>query len=293
LRPKTSMITRLSPALVTAQSPAPTLRGLREPRQLLRNGLGGQQLLIQCAHAPESAAIRPGSRPEGAAGQETDQPELTALSQARRLYVSTSNLLDEACDLPSIVGGPLNWLQDNEGLRDSCEAGKQLRVAVLLSGGVDSSLALQLLHAAGHQVKAFYLQIWFQEDFRNFWDACPWEEDLHYAQEVCRQALQVLGSCGSVSVRGLLCTASPFSTDCAVQGDCSIRTWWASVENHVTARCPSNSGVRYLGSRAGGCPAHHRILGQSGQLLGGGSPSRSHPQPRCPLQQPGQVWGVL
>eukprot|EP00192_Tetraselmis_astigmatica_P013635 CAMPEP_0117650430 /NCGR_PEP_ID=MMETSP0804-20121206/1534_1 /TAXON_ID=1074897 /ORGANISM="Tetraselmis astigmatica, Strain CCMP880" /LENGTH=324 /DNA_ID=CAMNT_0005456299 /DNA_START=351 /DNA_END=1322 /DNA_ORIENTATION=+ len=179
------MITRLSPALVTAQSPAPTLRGLREPRQLLRNGLGGQQLLIQCAHAPESAAIRPGSRPEGAAGQETDQPELTALSQARRLYVSTSNLLDEACDLPSIVGGPLNWLQDNEGLRDSCEAGKQLRVAVLLSGGVDSSLALQLLHAAGHQVKAFYLQIWFQEDFRNFWDACPWEEDLHYAQEVC------------------------------------------------------------------------------------------------------------
>ncbi len=36
----------------------------------------------------------------------------------------------------------------------------------------------------GHEVRAFYLQIWFQEDFRNFWDECPWEEDLRYAREV-------------------------------------------------------------------------------------------------------------
>jgi hypothetical protein len=28
------------------------------------------------------------------------------------------------------------------------------------------------------------VQIWFQEDFRNFWDACPWEEDLEYAKKV-------------------------------------------------------------------------------------------------------------
>ncbi len=139
---------------------------------------------------------------------------------------------------------------------------RPLRVAMLLSGGVDSSLALRLLVAAGHNVTAFYLQIWFQEDFRwgrgarrgvclygstavgwgscqhearmhsragrrarcvgssarcglfwptpctwrfhaafavaprrdgprawplplrNFWDACPWEEDLEYAQKV-------------------------------------------------------------------------------------------------------------
>lgn len=59
-----------------------------------------------------------------------------------------------------------------------------LNVAVLLSGGVDSSLALSLLRAAGHHVHAFYLQIWFQEDFRNFWDQCPWEEDLSFAQAV-------------------------------------------------------------------------------------------------------------
>ena len=64
------------------------------------------------------------------------------------------------------------------------ESGQKLRVAVLVSGGVDSSLALQLVAAAGHEATAFYLQIWFQEDFRNFWDACPWEEDLDYAQKV-------------------------------------------------------------------------------------------------------------
>jgi tRNA-specific 2-thiouridylase len=69
----------------------------------------------------------------------------------------------------------------------SCEADKQLNVAVLLSGGVDSSLALSLLVAAGHKVTAFYLQIWFQEDFRNYWDSCPWEQDLQYAQKVNHQ----------------------------------------------------------------------------------------------------------
>ena len=58
-------------------------------------------------------------------------------------------------------------------------------MALLLSGGVDSSLALHLLHAAGHRVTAYYLQIWFQEDFRNTWDACPWEEDLEYCSAVC------------------------------------------------------------------------------------------------------------
>lgn len=73
-----------------------------------------------------------------------------------------------------------------ECLSCRCEqgSGKALKVAVLLSGGVDSSLALHLLRQAGHSVTAFYLQIWFQEDFANFWGACPWEEDLKVCREV-------------------------------------------------------------------------------------------------------------
>ena len=68
-----------------------------------------------------------------------------------------------------------------------CEPGAApLKVAVLLSGGVDSSLALHLLKAAGHNVTAFYLKIWFQDDFKNFWSQCPWEEDLQYCQQVGR-----------------------------------------------------------------------------------------------------------
>ncbi|RRT63170.1 hypothetical protein B296_00042876 [Ensete ventricosum] len=72
--------------------------------------------------------------------------------------------------------------------------GRRLRVAVLLSGGVDSSTALRLIHAAGHDCTAFYLKIWFQvcffrgpEDFENFWSECPWDEDLKYARAVCDQ----------------------------------------------------------------------------------------------------------
>ncbi|CAI9768627.1 unnamed protein product [Fraxinus pennsylvanica] len=64
---------------------------------------------------------------------------------------------------------------------------KPLNVAVLVSGGVDSSVALRLLHAAGHSCTAFYLKIWFQEDFENFWSECPWEEDMRYAKAVCDQ----------------------------------------------------------------------------------------------------------
>ncbi|KAH9680973.1 hypothetical protein WN944_026516 [Citrus x changshan-huyou] len=67
---------------------------------------------------------------------------------------------------------------------------KGLKVAVLLSGGVDSSVALRLLHAAGHSCIAFYLKIWFQEDFENFWTECPWEEDMKYAKAVYDQVLQ-------------------------------------------------------------------------------------------------------
>ncbi|XP_028187329.1 uncharacterized protein LOC114373947 isoform X3 [Glycine soja] len=72
-------------------------------------------------------------------------------------------------------------------LRCSMPQNSPLRVAVLVSGGVDSSVALRLLHAAGHSCTAFYLKIWFQEDFENFWSECPWEDDLKYAKDVCNQ----------------------------------------------------------------------------------------------------------
>lgn len=62
-----------------------------------------------------------------------------------------------------------------------------MKIAMLLSGGVDSSVAMRLLQDEGHDITAFYLKIWLQEEF-SFLGDCPWEEDLNYARAVCEQA---------------------------------------------------------------------------------------------------------
>lgn len=62
-----------------------------------------------------------------------------------------------------------------------------MKIAVLLSGGVDSSVALRLLRDQGHDVTAFYLKIWLEDELSYLGD-CPWQEDLSYAQAVCQQA---------------------------------------------------------------------------------------------------------
>ena len=62
-----------------------------------------------------------------------------------------------------------------------------MKVAVLLSGGVDSSVALRILKRQGANPEAFYLKIWLEDDL-NYLGDCPWEEDLHFASAVCEQA---------------------------------------------------------------------------------------------------------
>ncbi|HSR53385.1 MAG TPA: tRNA 2-thiouridine(34) synthase MnmA [Acidobacteriota bacterium] len=61
-----------------------------------------------------------------------------------------------------------------------------MKIAVLASGGVDSSLALRLLQEQGHDLTAFYLKIWL-EDEAAFLGDCPWQTDLEYLSQVCRQ----------------------------------------------------------------------------------------------------------
>lgn len=62
-----------------------------------------------------------------------------------------------------------------------------MKIAVLLSGGVDSSVALRLLQEDGHDLTAFYLKIWLEDEMAFLGD-CPWEEDLEYARAVCKDA---------------------------------------------------------------------------------------------------------
>jgi tRNA-specific 2-thiouridylase len=59
-----------------------------------------------------------------------------------------------------------------------------MKIAVLASGGVDSSVALRLLQEQGHDVTAFYLKIWLEDELAYLGD-CPWEEDLAYVQQIC------------------------------------------------------------------------------------------------------------
>lgn len=62
-----------------------------------------------------------------------------------------------------------------------------MKIAVLLSGGVDSSVALELLRRQGHELHAFYLKIWLEDELAHL-GHCPWEEDLRYARAVCAAA---------------------------------------------------------------------------------------------------------
>jgi tRNA-specific 2-thiouridylase len=61
-----------------------------------------------------------------------------------------------------------------------------MKTAALISGGVDSSVALALLKEQGHSLTAFYLKIWLEDELA-FMGTCPWEEDLSYVKAVCSQ----------------------------------------------------------------------------------------------------------
>jgi len=62
-----------------------------------------------------------------------------------------------------------------------------MKIAALVSGGVDSSVMLNLLKRDEHDITAFYLKIWLEDDLSSLGE-CPWEEDLSFVREVCEQA---------------------------------------------------------------------------------------------------------
>ena len=60
-----------------------------------------------------------------------------------------------------------------------------MKVAALVSGGVDSSVSLGLLEEQDVDVTAFYLRIWLEDDLQHL-TACPWKEDLDYIRQLCK-----------------------------------------------------------------------------------------------------------
>ncbi|MBI4231596.1 tRNA 2-thiouridine(34) synthase MnmA [Candidatus Peregrinibacteria bacterium] len=61
-----------------------------------------------------------------------------------------------------------------------------MKIAVLTSGGVDSSVALKILKDQGHDLTAYYLKIWLEDEL-SFLGDCPWEEDLSYVRQICER----------------------------------------------------------------------------------------------------------
>ncbi len=62
-----------------------------------------------------------------------------------------------------------------------------MNVAVLTSGGVDSSVALcELATKTDYKLTAFYLKIWLEDELA-YLGECPWEEDLKIVRKITDQ----------------------------------------------------------------------------------------------------------
>ena len=61
-----------------------------------------------------------------------------------------------------------------------------MKIAALISGGVDSSVALNILKNEGHDLTAYYLKVWLEDELA-FLGECPWEADLKFVRAVCDQ----------------------------------------------------------------------------------------------------------
>lgn len=63
-----------------------------------------------------------------------------------------------------------------------------VNIAALVSGGVDSAVALALTKSKypSAKITGYYLKIWLEDDVAFLGD-CPWDEDLRYARAVCDQ----------------------------------------------------------------------------------------------------------
>lgn len=71
-------------------------------------------------------------------------------------------------------------------LADLVNSGKIPEVAVAMSGGVDSTIAAFLLKQSGFRVTGFYMKNWDTLDEAGT-AACPGDQDLEVAKEVCKK----------------------------------------------------------------------------------------------------------
>ena len=95
------------------------------------------------------------------------------------------------------------YLKSKIASNTSAAAATQKQIAVLLSGGVDSSVVLNLLtdQYPSYIIHAYYLKIWLEDEISNTMlaspnvkiDECPWEDDYLTCQSI---VLHIQGTIG-------------------------------------------------------------------------------------------------
>ena len=130
------------------------------------------------APSPPATTATPPPRPEAEAGP----PRATPASQVAAGPSSGAAGLD-----PS-----RNWGDDASSWYPL--PGAEDEVAMLLSGGVDSSVAMRLLLDQGYKIRAFYLKIWLEDELAHL-NECPWVSELPSSLPCSCLALALLLLC--------------------------------------------------------------------------------------------------
>jgi len=125
----------------------------------------------------------------------SDKDEVAASNQQQLSDEYASNTAKDATT--TVIDGTRNqrFQPNNQNSNDDDNNNRKNQnknVALLLSGGVDSSVALHLLLRQGYKVTPFYLKIWLEDELAHLGE-CPWEDDYRTCQDVCAQASEAYG----------------------------------------------------------------------------------------------------
>ena len=152
---------------IDGEADAIIARGLLWTLQNLLNGLNVQDVMkIEPSNLAENLKLR------------------NVLSEGRNDGLANMMAIIQA-QAKTLLSGAEN--EDQEIVDTNEDKEKRPTVAMLLSGGVDSSVAMNLLVREGYDVTAFYLKIWLEDELAHL-GQCPWEDDFNVCTQICEQA---------------------------------------------------------------------------------------------------------
>lgn len=149
---------------------------------LLSRALEGQSAAQVLLVDPQTVADRLGLRASLSRGRNDG-----LASMMRTVQSQIQSLLDNTTIVTEGVASCDDRPRDMDRLFGDRKRRRPPTVALLLSGGVDSSVALRLLQQQGYNVTAFYLRIWLEDELAHL-GVCPWEDDFRFCLQVCQQA---------------------------------------------------------------------------------------------------------